>query len=571
MNYALGRQPNDPSKPRLKLSNFMRVSTTAPPTADWLTKVPSWPMYGNDTIGDCVTPDTLVLTESLDWVTAGSLRPGDRLLGFEEDSRLTVDGRRNGRWFEPAVVERADVVTRPCYELEFSDGTIVRSSAGHQWLTRSTVQGELGCQRWERTEDLRTETPRQTHVVKSFDTWQTDTSWHAGYLAAALDGEGHLEQHQRANRVAFNQTANAMLDQVELSMKELGFEYHHEVHSRNKLLRIDGTPRKEMHTLRIGQRSEFLRFMGSVRPRRLLEAYDVASLGRIPNDPVALARKTFIGEQPVVMLDTSSRTYFANGMASHNCTCAAAGHMIEQWTEYVGKETVIDTSAVLKAYEDVSGYNPDDPSSDQGAVMQDVLNYWRKTGIGGDKILAFAEVDVANLNECRLAIAEFGTLYLGINFPASAMDQFNNGQPWDYVRGSQIEGGHAINAGWYDEPSGMWKVVTWGRVQEMTQEFFSRYVEEAWVVATQDWINATGSAPTGVDVAALGEQFAGLTGEPSPFRPEPQPDPTPVPDPTPEPPDDVVEALVEALSRFTGTKECPEYLEKAAHDWLSAQ
>lgn len=51
----LGRLPYDPNRPALRLGG--RLQGPVPPNpvvADWLSKVTSWPMYGNDQWGDCV-------------------------------------------------------------------------------------------------------------------------------------------------------------------------------------------------------------------------------------------------------------------------------------------------------------------------------------------------------------------------------------------------------------------------------------------------------------------------------------------------------------------------------------
>lgn len=216
-----------------------------------------------------------------------------------------------------------------------------------------------------------------------------------------------------------------------------------------------------------------------------------------------------------------------------DCTCATAGHIIQSLSTYgQGSTSTITLKDVISAYSAVSGYDPNTGRNDNGAVIQDVLNYWRKNGIGGHKILAFAEVDFKNKDELFAAMNMFGTIYLGINFPNTAMDQFNRDEPWDYVPGAYSEGGHAINASYYDVSDKLWKVVTWGKVQPMTQAFWDHYVEEAWVVITQEWFNAQGNSPTGLDTHALGEQFANMTHEENPFpdAPEPTDDPTPVAD-----------------------------------------
>ena len=182
-----------------------------------------------------------------------------------------------------------------------------------------------------------------------------------------------------------------------------------------------------------------------------------------------------------------------------DCTCAGVGHVIEAASTYGQGSTVkVTDDDVLKAYEAVSGYNPTTGANDNGARMQDVLSYWRKTGIAGRKILAFAQVDHADLAQLDGGLGTFGALYVGINFPESAMTQFNEGKPWDVVPGARIEGGHAIHVGYYgpdDQVS--WKVITWGAVHGMTQRFWDTYVEEAWVVITPEWLNAAGKCRKG--------------------------------------------------------------------------
>lgn len=258
-----------------------------------------------------------------------------------------------------------------------------------------------------------------------------------------------------------------------------------------------------------------------------------------------------------------------------DCTCAAAGHMIEAWTAYgTGATIQVGDSAILTAYEAVGGYKPGHPDTDQGANMQDVLNYWRKTGIGGHKILAFAEVNVRNVLELEAAMALFGHVYLGINFPNVAMDQFNNHEPWDAVADDGgIEGGHAIDWG-YAALDQNYKVITWGAVQEMTPAFFTKYVEEAWIVVDQEWINKNGDNPEGLDLAALGAAFTDMTGEANPF-PAPAPTPAPVPAPQPVPVSGADAALAAVLradgwvsARHSGDN---AHVASAARVWLAAK
>jgi len=212
-----------------------------------------------------------------------------------------------------------------------------------------------------------------------------------------------------------------------------------------------------------------------------------------------------------------------------DCTCAAAGHMIEAWTQYgQGAAVRVSDNDVLRAYQAVSGYVPGRPDTDQGAVMQDVLDYWHRVGIGGHRILAFAELDVHNPAELKAALHLFGHVYVGLNVPASAETQFDAGQPWDVVaHDGGILGGHAVNIGLMDLSG--YEPITWAKRQRMTQAFVDRYGEEAWVAVSLEWISATGGSPPGLDTAQLNAQYTALTGRPAPFPANPTPTPTPSP------------------------------------------
>ncbi|UGT59205.1 replicative DNA helicase [Nocardia asteroides] len=72
-------------------------------------------------VGKALAVDTPLPTPT-GWTTMGEVRPGDLLLG--------ADGK-------PTLVVAATEVLhdRPCYEVEFSDGTVLVADEQHQWLT----------------------------------------------------------------------------------------------------------------------------------------------------------------------------------------------------------------------------------------------------------------------------------------------------------------------------------------------------------------------------------------------------------------------------------------------------
>jgi hypothetical protein len=182
-----------------------------------------------------------------------------------------------------------------------------------------------------------------------------------------------------------------------------------------------------------------------------------------------------------------------------DCTCAAAAHMIELDAKLEGKRATPALRTIESAYHHLS---PDD----QGCVMLDVLNYWRKTGFGGHHLYAFAALDLKSTEHIKLSVLMFGGVYLGVALPQSAQAQTGPGMVWDVPTGGPHGqgapgswGGHAINVVGYDS-AGL-DVITWGQVQRMTWAFWNTYADEAWAVLPAEWAAAPKSS--GIDYAAL--------------------------------------------------------------------
>jgi hypothetical protein len=192
-----------------------------------------------------------------------------------------------------------------------------------------------------------------------------------------------------------------------------------------------------------------------------------------------------------------------------DCTCACAGHMIENWTTRTYGTVVPADQDILSAYEAVGGYVPGDPSTDQGCAITDVLNYWKSTGIAGKKILAWAEIDTANLNAIKQAIAIFGGIDIGFNVPQSAIDEFNAGKPWNDTTDTNIVGGHSVPVFGY---GGLGcTAVTWAKIQSMSWAFWGKFVDEAYAIITEDWLTSANTTPMfGLDLPTLEADLAVL-------------------------------------------------------------
>jgi hypothetical protein len=199
-----------------------------------------------------------------------------------------------------------------------------------------------------------------------------------------------------------------------------------------------------------------------------------------------------------------------------DCTVAAMLHAISSMTAFSGVvpggAMFTDTEA-LKIYTAVSGYNPVTGANDNGATLASVCKYMVKTGavdVNGrvHKLAAWAEVNAyTNLRLLKRVANAFGSAYLAIMCPYSAIDQFDAGQPWTFVPGSQIDGGHAIplqysavNTGTMDDET----IVTWGAEQKMNEAFALNYLAEAVAIVSADDVNVqSGTNPVGLNLTQL--------------------------------------------------------------------
>lgn len=196
-----------------------------------------------------------------------------------------------------------------------------------------------------------------------------------------------------------------------------------------------------------------------------------------------------------------------------DCTCASVGHLAGLWTTLAGRPDWPSEPDVIAAYSAVGGYRVGEPNTDRGAVMLDVLRYWRKTGVGRHRIGAFVAVDPADQRQVRAAVHLFGAVYVGASLPDAALTPTQAGHTWRLVSGAggrpNRDNGHAFIVGGYGS-RGL-TGATWGMPQRMTNGWWSACVDEAWAIVSADQLDAAGYSPAGLDTAALLADLKAIT------------------------------------------------------------
>ena len=195
-----------------------------------------------------------------------------------------------------------------------------------------------------------------------------------------------------------------------------------------------------------------------------------------------------------------------------DCTAAGAAHILAVWRGNARNGDSPPTVAdVISFYSKTTGYDPANPSSDQGGDEVTVLNDWRDKGFfadGSGKILGWANVDGSNVNRVKQAIWLFENVYFGVELPDAWISPFPraNGFTWAVAGDANPAHGHCFAGLGYNDNGVI--VNSWGMMGIVTWEAVAKYATapggELHVALSADAIErASARAPNGFDVAAL--------------------------------------------------------------------
>ena len=250
--------------------------------------------------------------------------------------------------------------------------------------------------------------------------------------------------------------------------------------------------------------------------------------GRLPyvHDSRTLHLKDYLSLEPVLKIPQEYNwgskigpdkwSSFGN-LKINNCTCAAAGHLIMNWTANTGRLHKPTVKSIIQAYTDITGFNPETDGIGEPVEAIKALKYWRKHGIANRKIIAFAKLSFKSREQLKQAIYFYGGCYVGLNLPKSAEKQFAESRKWTVPRtgttgigepGSWM--GHAMLITGYSNNE--LNAVSWGQEITMSVDFWETYVDESYAIFSSDFIR-NDHTPTKINVDVLREAIEKLQSE----------------------------------------------------------
>lgn len=274
----------------------------------------------------CLDPNTRVLCADLQWRPIGTLQPGQEVIGLDEHA---IEGK--ARKMRTATVVATERSRDKAYRIVFEDGTHVVCSGNHRWFSSSGTRGGKYGNLAFRWRSLFAEPgapgPRQSLKVGDsirflMEPWVPDESRGAGYLAGVYDGEGSVWSKEGSGSwVSFPQHATKNADVLALTLellRERGFSP------------VLGGDKDGVETWRFNGFGEVARFVGTVggvkmqrqaiprlwEGRGLPKVNGIAGIKRI-------AQIEELPEQDLVDIETTTGTFIAEGLVSHNSHFAA--------------------------------------------------------------------------------------------------------------------------------------------------------------------------------------------------------------------------------------------------------
>lgn len=282
---------------------------------------------------NCVTETTKVLKEDLTWVEAGELKVGDELVGFEEGNvnKCRIDDKWIGnsgkyRKFEKSIITGYEKKLAPVYRITFDDNSYVDTTEDHKWLGMAPKDQN---HRWFKTSYLKP----GYRCIKPFDVWETEEDYNSGYLSGIIDADGSISKDGYYNTAIYqsDKINNDICKKINNVLEDKNIEYSEDYIETSKIIstsykgaeKIKYPTEGVSHVFRIlGSIYDKLKYIGKYRIQKELRIFSSDNLGyvRVPSSKIrTVINKEYIGEKTIVVMQTSSKTFIANGYLMHNC------------------------------------------------------------------------------------------------------------------------------------------------------------------------------------------------------------------------------------------------------------
>ncbi len=267
--------------------------------------------------GMCLSPETQVLTTDLTWVSLDNIQVGCNTVSVDE---YGPGGKGKARQMRSGVVEAKNTVYEKAYKITLSDGRTLIATADHKFLTRGKKRTDVT---WKPVKRLRV-----GNALRSITTTWGKPNYEDGWFGGIIDGEGTVRKKDHAGcETTVCQNPGAIYDRARKYLNDNEYTYREDLDERlyNENGKFSSNP---CGRLVMGRMDELFKLFGVTRPSKCInnhwwEGKELPGKRNGVNwfDVVSIEP---MGKQRMIDLQTSTKTFIAEGLVSHNSTYTEA-------------------------------------------------------------------------------------------------------------------------------------------------------------------------------------------------------------------------------------------------------
>jgi hypothetical protein len=167
-----------------------------------------------------------------------------------------------------------------------------------------------------------------------------------------------------------------------------------------------------------------------------------------------------------------------NNIKFKTCVPASAAYLLTSWTKnsnppvkILDPKIIMDTLLAVAPGQNIS----------KGCHMLRMLEYWRDSGMGGEKIDDFKPIQAQNSNLLKHAVYWFGGCMVGLMLPTSVKKSTD----WVYniSMDKETKEGHAICVLGFE--GNFFRAISFGKIILMDAMFYEKFNDETYIVLSQ--------------------------------------------------------------------------------------
>lgn len=344
--------------------------------------------------GACLAPSTLVLKSDFSWVAINDVDIGDRLLSVDEElNGLTTAGRHQTRKMRVGVVEDKRSFNKELFEIVLDNGTTLKATGDHRWMSRQRGGDNViwrDVNHLKIGDYLRAATYKPETIVRNFED---------GWIGGVLDADGSCST-TGAPRISFSQVDGDVLDRYKAYLDKYGIRYYENIDRRTKVGKYTKLGDKPVHCIRVDRFPDMVKLISRCNPVRFDKEGMFAGrkLSTTSDGFKAWAKVVSIrslGMSKVIDIQTSEKTFIAEGIVSHNSTYTE-GRFYWRTSTNFGKQAYILTHeqaatdnlfGMAKRYHDNCDpeLKPSTGAANAKEMLFDKLDSGYKIGTAGSK------------------------------------------------------------------------------------------------------------------------------------------------------------------------------------------